>query len=209
MSNDLRGIDVSHYQGSINWTQVAAENVSFCFIKATEGIAYVDPCFGQNWVGSAAAGLWQGAYHFGLASQDPALQAQHFFNTVGPLGPNGLPPVLDLETLDGMSPGEVLSWAQAFLAQTDALFGRSTILYTDPGFWQALQNLPGCAALASRPLWLADYGAQPRVPAPWTAWTFWQYSDGSLNGGTPVAGVAGPVDQDWFSGSPADLAALH
>jgi lysozyme len=205
----IRGIDVSHFQGAIDWSQVAGDGVVFCFIKATQGTSYVDPCFQQNWASSAASGLWQGAYHFGQASQDPIAQAQHFFNTVGTLGPNTLPPVLDLEILDGMGASETLSWALSFLSETDALFGCATVLYTDPGFWQALQNLPGCAVLSSRPLWLADYAAQPRVPAPWRAWTFWQYSDGSLNGGSPVAGVNGAVDQDWFAGSLSDLGALR
>jgi lysozyme len=119
--------------------------------------------------------------------------------------------VLDLETLDGQSPAEVLQWTLAFLSEADALFGRQTMVYTDTGFWQALQALPGCQVLASRPLWLAAYSADPHVPPPWaplSSWTFWQYSDGSTNGGSPVAGVAGAVDQNWFAGSVAQLAAL-
>lgn len=208
MATQTRGIDVSHYQGQINWTAVAGSNVDFCFIKATQGGEYEDPYFMENWAGSGAAGLLRGAYHYGEASSDAATQAQYFFNTVGPLGPKDLPPVLDLETLDGQSPTDVLQWALTFLAEADALFGRQTILYTDAGFWQPLQSLPGSEVLALRPLWLAAYSAQPQVPPPWTEWTFWQYSSGSSNGGVPVAGVDGGVDQDWFAGTAAQLAAL-
>lgn len=211
MSVQTRGIDVSHYQGAIDWGSVAGSGVAFCFIKATEGTSAADPRFQSNWSGSLAAGLRRGAYHFGHAGSDAVAQAKFFHGTVsadGTLGPGDLPPVLDLETLDGQSPASTLQWALAFLTEADALFGRRTLLYTDAGFWQQLAELPGCKALASRPLWLAAYSASPQVPSPWTAWTFWQYSDGTANGGTPVPGVSGPVDQDLFAGTPAQLAAL-
>ena len=199
----LRGIDVSHYQGSINWPQVAGSDVVFCFIKATEGIYVVDPFFKENWAGSAAAGLRRGAYHFGRPGTDAPTQAQQFFATVGALGPNDLPPVLDIETLDGCGAQAVLQWVLDFTAAADALFGRQTMVYTDGGFWQKLVPLLAGEAMASqslgaRPLWLADYAAQPTVPAPWQAWSCWQYSDGTVNGGTLVPGVAGDVDQNWF-----------
>ena len=211
MAVQTRGIDVSHYQGEVDWPSVAGSDVVFCFIKATEGIAYADPLFRANWTGSAAAGLRRGAYHFGHAGSDAVAQARFFYNTVsadGTLGTADLPPVLDLETLDGQSPAEVLQWTLAFLSETDALFGRQTMVYTDAGFWQALQALPGCQVLASRPLWLAAYSAFPHIPPPWSSWTFWQYSDGSANGGTPVPGVMGAVDQNWFAGSVAQLGSL-
>lgn len=211
MTFQTRGIDVSHFQGEIEWPRVASSDVAFCFIKATEGSSYVDPYFQANWSGSAAAGLSRGAYHFGRASNDAIAQAQLFYNTVtadGALGPGDLPPVLDLETLDGQPPVEVLQWTLAFLAKADALFGRRTVVYTGAGFWQSLQDLPGCEVLASRPLWLAAYSAHPQVPPPWSSWTFWQYSDGSANGGSPVPGVMGDVDQDWFAGTVAQLANL-
>lgn len=204
----IRGIDVSHYQGSIAWPTVAQGNVTFCFVKATDGGHNVDPCFKNNWAGSAAAGLPHGAYHFGRPGSDPVAQAQLFFTTVGTLDGSCLPPVLDLETLDGQSPTAALQWALAFLARADALFGRTTMLYTDTGFWQSLASLPGCQVLATRPLWLAAYSAHPKIPAPWSKWTFWQYSDGTSNGGSAVPGVTGNVDQDWFAGTVADLSAL-
>lgn len=202
----IRGIDVSHYQGDVNWPQVAADDVFFCFVKATEGLGVVDPLFSQNWPTCAAAGLTRGAYHFGHPNGDAQAQARLFFKTVGALAPNDLPPALDIETLDGCSPPAVLQWVLDFTQAADALFGRQTVIYTDHGFWQNLASLPRCDQLAVRPLWLADYVASPTVPAPWQAWSCWQYSDGAGNGGTPVAGVAGNVDQNWFQ--QADLQAL-
>ncbi|WP_411882539.1 glycoside hydrolase family 25 protein [Polaromonas sp. YR568] len=205
------GIDVSHYQGAIDWPQVAGGGVVFCFVKATEGIYVVDPFFKENWAGCAGAGLLRGAYHFGRPGTDAQTQAQQFFSTVGTLGPHDLPPVLDIETLNQCSAEDALQWVLDFTAAADTLFGRRTMVYTDDGFWQNLVPIlarePAAArSLAARPLWLADYVADPTVPSPWQAWSCWQYSDGSVNGATPVPGVAGDVDQNWFQ--QADLESL-
>lgn len=202
----LRGMDVSHYQGSINWRQVAGSGVVFCFVKATEGVYLADPFFSENWAGCAAAGLTRGAYHFGRAGSPAEDQAQKFCTTVGALGRNDLPPVLDIETLDGCKPAAVLKWVLDFTAAADALFRRQTMIYTNNGFWKNLASLPGCEPLGQRKLWLADYAEHPSVPAPWQDWSCWQYSDGAANGGTRIHGVAGDVDQDWFQ--PADFQAL-
>jgi lysozyme len=129
---------------------------------------------------------------------DAQAQAQFFFNTVGALASDDLPPVLDIETLDQGSPENALQWVLKFTTAADELFGRQTLIYTDNGFWQQLASLPGSEPLGARPLWLADYVADPAVPAPWKAWSCWQYSDGTVNGGSPVPGVAGDVDQNWF-----------
>jgi lysozyme len=194
----VRGIDVSHYQGKIDWPRVVGSDVVFCFAKATEGAHVVDSFFKDNWAGCAAAGLTRGAYHFGHPGIDAQTQARHFFATVGALGPKDLPPALDIETLDGQTPEQVLRWVLDFTQAADALFGRQTMIYTDNGFWENLASLPGCKPLGARPLWLAAYVKNPTVPAPWQTWSCWQYSNGTLNGGTPVPGVDGDVDQNWF-----------
>lgn len=199
----IPGIDVSHFQGTVDWAQVAASGVGFCFIKATEGTGIADSCFRQNWAGSSAAGLKRGAYHFGHPGMDAQAQAQFFFSTVGALASNDLPPVLDIETLDQGSPENALQWVLDFTAVADELFGRQTLIYTDNGFWKSLAFLPGCAQLAARPLWIADYetGGEPIVPSPWRAWSCWQYSEDHATSAKPlprVPGVNGAVDRDWF-----------
>ena len=93
----LPGIDVSHFQRAVDWTAVAASEIRFCFIKATEGAANVDPRFIQNWRGAGAAGLLRGAYHFFHPTVPAATQAESFIRTVVRLEPGDLPPVLDLE----------------------------------------------------------------------------------------------------------------
>ena len=100
----VRGVDVSSYQGEIDWTTVAAEpNLKFAFLKATEGRSWEDPYFDENWKLTKRAGLRRGAYHFYRPNRDAAEQAT-FFATVVRLEPGDLPPVLDVEKTDGRSP---------------------------------------------------------------------------------------------------------
>src|SRR5262245_48071429 len=91
-----QGLDVSHFQGTVDWPQVAQAGYGFAFIKATDGITYTDPMFAQNWAGAKAAGLLRGAYHFFEADDDPQQQAENFLKTVS-LESGDLPPVLDVE----------------------------------------------------------------------------------------------------------------
>src|SRR4051812_45840051 len=99
----LLGIDVSHYQGKVDWFAVARGNVKFAFAKASEGNLAVDATFRDNWQRMQEAGLFRGAYHFGRPGRDPEAQAALFASVVGALGFRDLPPVLDLEESDGQS----------------------------------------------------------------------------------------------------------
>lgn len=202
----LLGIDVSHYQGKIDWFSVARSTVKFAFAKATEGTGYVDPLFARNWAGIQEAGLFRGAYHFGRPCGDPESQAAHFAAVVGPLGFRDLPPVLDLEQSDKQKASDVLEWARAFMTKAEALFGRKLIVYTGY-FWRGDMGNPNDAFFRERLLWLAAYNSKPVVPASWNQWTFWQYTEGQHNGPYPVAGVP-PCDQDRFEGTEADLEKL-
>ncbi|HVY28914.1 MAG TPA: GH25 family lysozyme [Polyangiaceae bacterium] len=204
----ILGIDVSHYQGSVRWSDVAASDVKFAFAKATEANTAIDATFEQNWRGIQQAGLFRGTYHFGRPAGDPETQAAHFFSVVGQLGFRDLPPVLDLEVADGRSAQQILEWARAFLAKAEALFGRKLMLYTGQ-FWRGPLGNPNDSFFAERALWLAAYTREQSlvVPASWKRWTFWQYTDGSHNEPARVPGVP-PCDQSWFEGSEADLDAL-
>src|SRR5260221_6953313 len=129
------GIDVSHYQGSVRWHDVASSEVRFAFAKASEGSSAVDSYFSENWRGMQEAGLFRGAYHFGRPGSDPETQAVHFQSVVGALGFRDLPPVLDLEAADGHDGQHVLGWARAFVDKAEQLFGRRLIVYTGQ-FWR-------------------------------------------------------------------------
>jgi lysozyme len=182
----LAGIDVSHFQGEVDWRAVAAAGVRFAFVKATEGLDDVDPRFAENWQQSRAAGLLRGAYHFLHPNLDARRQAAHFLAVVT-LDDDALPPALDVEVTDGVERAALTACIETWLATVAAAVGCKPVVYTDPSFWR--DNVG--ANLSSYPLWLACYGPQPEVPASWPTWTFWQHSQSGR-----VDGIAGPVDLD-------------
>jgi len=195
----VRGIDVSHYQGTINWGSVAQAGTAFAFIKATQGVSEVDPQFHTNWGGAQAAGLLRGAYHFFQPGADPHQQAEWFLSVVETL-PGDLPPVLDVEASG--DPSEILSGVQIWLDAVEQATGKAPILYTNPSFWRGL----GAAGygFGRYDLWIAEYGVTtPKVPEGWSAWTFWQFSESGS-----VSGVGGQVDCDVFQGTLPDLQRL-
>ncbi|HWM90365.1 MAG TPA: glycoside hydrolase family 25 protein [Thermoanaerobaculia bacterium] len=196
---DIQGIDVSHFQGTVDWQQVAQAGITFVFAKATEGITYVDPQFHANWAGINTAGLVRGAYHFFLANDDAASQAHLFLATVQ-FSPGDLPPVLDVEVTGGASDAQIWSGVATWLQLVEQATGRQPILYTAPGFWNSHEP---DLSLTRYPLWLADYASQPVLPKGWTSWLFWQHSQSGS-----VSGVTGSVDLDVFSGTLQQLQEL-
>jgi lysozyme len=183
----LPGIDVSHFQGEVDWRAVAAAGMRFAFIKATEGLDDIDPRFAENWQQSGAAGLLRGAYHFLHPNLDAKQQAAHFLSVVT-LDHDALPPALDVEVINGVGPAALAACIETWLETVEAALGCKPVVYTDPSFWR--DNIG--ANLAAYPLWLACYAAQPEVPASWQSWTFWQHSQSGT-----VNGIAGPVDLDF------------
>jgi lysozyme len=202
----LLGIDVSHYQETVDWFAVARGGAKFAFAKATEGNQAVDTMFTRNWSGIQQAGLVRGAYHFAHPGRDAETQAVHFASVVGPLGFNDLPPVLDIEENDGQKPDVVEGWTKAFIDKAESLFGRPVMIYTG-NFWRTgLANTQN-PFFAARGLWLAAYVSKPSIPGAWTAFNFWQYTEGQHNSPAPLQGVK-PCDQNQFDGTEADLRAL-
>ena len=195
----VSGIDVSSYQGTIDWARVAGSGRKFGIAKASEGTGYTDPTFAGNWSGMAKNGMLRGAYHFFRASVDAVAQAQHFVSIVGKLGPNDFT-MLDLEVTDGQSAATVASRALTWLKTVEQMTGKMPIVYTGPSFFQSTLGNP--AGFVAYPLVIANYGVNcPDVPGSWKTWTMWQYSS---TGSVP--GIAGNVDEDTFNG---DLAALQ
>jgi lysozyme len=193
------GIDVSHYQGTVDWQQVAEAGMAYAFVKATQGVSSTDSQFAANWAGVQTAGLLRGAYHFYQPGDDPQQQAEHFLSVVQ-LEPGDLLPVLDIETMGSQTASEIVQGIETWLGTVQAAIGRAPIVYTAPGFWNSL----GTQQFGLYPLWVAEYGVStPKLPAGWTSWAFWQYSESGS-----VAGVAGSVDLDVFQGSPEALRQL-
>ncbi|MES1242741.1 MAG: GH25 family lysozyme [Acidobacteriota bacterium] len=194
--SQAQGIDVSHYQGTVNWTEVAASGVVFAFAKATDGITYVDPQFSVNWPAMLSVGLLRGAYHFYEPADDPTSQAQHYLSNVT-LEAGDLPPVLDVEITGGVSSTQLWSGVATWLQTVQTATGRQPLLYISPGFWS--DNSPD-PTLTGYPLWLADYASTPKLPEGWSTWQFWQHSQTGT-----VPGVSTSVDLDLFNGTLVQL----
>ncbi len=188
------GIDVSHYQGDVDWAAVKAAGITFAFAKATQGTAEVDPKFAQNWAAIKAAGLTRGAYHFFDPGVDAEKQAEHFIATVQ-LEAGDLPPVIDIEVSEGVSAEDIDQDIQIWLTKVAEAYGVTPIIYSDLSFLR--ENL--ASGFGAYPLWIAEYSSTPpTAPGAWKEWLFWQYSQSGS-----VSGVDGNVDRDVFKGTTA------
>ncbi len=187
-----RGIDVSDWQDPVNWQAVANSGMGFAFTKATEGSNFVAETFDSNWRSMKAVGLARGAYHFYRPKHNPQAQAELFLRTVK-LEPDDLPPVLDIETTDGMPKSTIVSGITQWLQIIEQQTGRQPIVYTYPYTWEMFGNP---TSFSDYPLWIAHYTTayEPLIPAGWDGWTFWQYTDRGQ-----VSGIAGGVDVNWFN----------
>ncbi len=198
----IHGIDVSKYQYSIAWSEVKAMKVKdvqpgFAFIKATEGIGSADPQFRRNWKRSKEAGMVRGAYHFFIASKDGRMQAENFIDKVE-LKPGDLPPVLDIEQLNGVPAAEMRKEVKKWLSIAETHYGITPIIYTNADFYN---NYLG-NEFDNYPLWVAHY-YEPYQPRISRNWLFWQHSDeGRVNG------ILSPVDFNVFNGDSASFKLL-
>jgi lysozyme len=180
------GIDVSHYQGEVDWAAVAEGGVRFAFIKATDGVDDTDPRLAQNWAGAKAAGILRGGYHFFRPNLDAQRQAAHFLSVVA-MDDMTLPPALDVEITEGLDRAALEGAIRTWLGAVQSALGCKPVVYTDPSFW----TNSVAADFSEYPLWLACYAEKPEVPVPWQTWTFWQHSDAGT-----LKGIAGQVDLD-------------
>lgn len=194
----LVGIDVSHFQGQVDWNRVAEDGVNFVFIKASQGIHTVDPQYRRNWRETATHDLPRGVYHYLDPAVDPSLQAEHFTKTTG--GEFGsFPPVIDIEAFEDRDAEEVSHILRRFIEVIENKFACKPIIYTSPNFWDKLHDYE----FGSYQLWLADYGKKPKLPDGWSRWTIWQYESDGV-----VAGINGHVDKSVFHGSRKKLISM-
>lgn len=194
----VHGVDVSRWQGDIDWTTLRKNGANFAFIKATEGIDHVDDAFRKNWDAAAEAGVPRGAYHFFYWCRTARDQAAWFIRNV-PKVKGALPPVLDVEwnahsqtCKHRPDRADVLEKMQVFLDALERHYGQRPIIYTSPDFYD--DNLRG--QFKNYPFWLRSVAAHPREVYDDRDWVFWQYS------GTGRAdGVDEHVDLNVFNGS--------
>lgn len=196
------GIDISRYQTDIEWDKIKVltdaqgrstnsvnqakdiRNVSYVFIKATEGNSFKDKYFKKHWKNAKKSGIRRGAYHFFRSSKDAETQARHFIRTVGELSADDLPPVLDIETIHkGCSYKTLNDKALTWLKTVENHYGRKPIVYSSASF---INDILCKEIKENYPIWVAHYGA----PAPRCArWHIWQFADDAV-----VYGIDGYVD---------------
>ncbi|MEQ8909354.1 MAG: GH25 family lysozyme [Vicingaceae bacterium] len=194
----LRGIDVSHYQGRVNWDEVKSAGMHFGIAKATQGESYVDPEFTRNWKAIEAANLYRGSYHFYVAEDSPEKQADFFVKTVKDFGMHHLPPALDLEG-SGIGKLKVDQYQKnvfQWLSIVEQELGIRPMIYTNRPFAnQYLNN----KEFDKYHLWVAEYGAsKAKLPGIWIrkGWSGWQFTSHDS-----LIGVNGSVDESKFLSS--------
>ncbi|WP_373414543.1 GH25 family lysozyme [Ensifer aridi] len=196
----VHGVDVSRWQGDIDWVKLRTQGANFAYIKATDGGDHLDPMFKKNWRRAQAAGLKRGAYHFFYWCRTAGEQADWFIRNV-PREPDALPPVIDVEWNGESSckrrpsPERVREKMQVFMDKLERHYGQRPIIYTAPDFYR--DNLKG--AFPNHPFWLRSVAAHPSKVYPGRKWLFWQYSGSGLS-----HGVDGRIDLNVFNGGEED-----
>ncbi len=196
----VKGMDVSSYQGNVDWSSAYSSGARFAYIKATEGNYYINSYFAQQYNGSYNVGMIRGSYHFANpSSSSGANQAQYFVSHGGGWSKDGktLPGALDIEwdpygsACYGLSQSAMASWISDFATTYHSLTTRWPVIYTATSWWS--QCVGTSLNLSSTdPLWVAHYASSVgTLPYPWTVYTFWQFADTGTF----------PGDQDLFNGS--------
>lgn len=198
----VHGIDISHYQGEIDWEQLAANRAGrfplhFVFLKATEGGDYGDDTFAYNFDQARSHGFIRGAYHYFLPQTDARKQADFFIRTVQ-LSQGDLPPVLDVETTGRKSVAELQAGVRVWLDEVEAYYGVKPILYTSYKFKQRYLS---DSIFNTYPYWIAHYYVDSvRYQG---TWHFWQHTDVGT-----VSGIREKVDLNVFNGTLEELRSM-
>ncbi len=196
------GIDVSRYQGAIDWQQIANADVKFAYIQISRSLTDLDVRFDYNWKRAKEVGILRGAYQRFQPDQDVIGQANVFLNKLGPFQAGDLPPLLDVEDDGGLSPTVIAQKVRQWIDHVEPRVGVKPIIYTGFYFWR---DKVGSADFSAYPLWIANYSATcPLVPDKWTRWAFHQYSSNAVLPGI----TANTVDVNKFNGTLAELKAL-
>ena len=194
----VHGIDASHYQSFIDWGAVAEQGIHFAFVKATEGATHSDSLFCYHWSEMERTGIKRGAYHFYRPTVSAEKQAENFSRLVE-MQYGDLPPVLDVETLEGVSKIDLINGMRTWLYLIEIRYSIKPIIYTNLKFYNKI--LAG--HFDDYPLWIARYGLREPILASGHNWHFWQYGDRGR-----LKGINGDVDFNVFNGTHLDLERL-
>lgn len=202
------GIDVSRYQGDVDWATVKASGMAdYCWVKISEGNTFLDKSLERNMKGARAAGVPVGGYHFARPDlhTDPTKEVKNFVDNC-PVEPGDLRPVLDFETAENHTPDSIREWVVEFLKQAEAGFGIKPIVYT--GGNMVKYALKGdTTGMDNHTLWHALYskkalrkGISKSRLGGWDEWRIWQWT-----GTGTIDGIKGDVDRNWLTGGSEGL----
>jgi lysozyme len=177
----VRGLDVSHHQGTIDWNLLAHNGIQFAYMKASEGATFRDNRFSRNWAGARKAGIVPGAYHYYSLCVPPALQAANFLASAPPSATPALPPAVDLEFAGNCSrkptPAAFQADLHVFLDSVQAAWKRPVVLYVTSDFYPYVEG-----KFNGNPLWVRSIFGRPSFEG-FGQWQFWQYANrGRLDG---------------------------
>lgn len=193
----VKGFDVSHHQGEINWKRISPQHYQFVYLKATEGGDFRDRKFQDNWLEARERGLHVGAYHFYRLCRDGDVQADNFIATV-PNKPDALAPVIDLEydnqCINHYTQEQLLRHIKTMHDRLYQHYGKPPIFYVSRTFY----NIVLIGHFKKTPIWLREYHAQPKLKDQ-RDWLFWQYSSRGK-----IKGINKPVDLNVYAGSAKD-----
>lgn len=194
----VHGVDVSRWQGDIDWVKLRRQGANFAYIKATEGDDHTDSMFNHNWKAAEKAGIPRGAYHFFYWCSKAELQADWFIRHV-PKDKGALPPVIDVEWNSHSrtckhrpSRAMVLTKMKIFMKKVERHYGQKPIIYTAPDFYA--DNLKG--EFRNHSFWLRSVAAHPKKKYPGRDFAFWQYSGTGLSASHDTQ-----IDLNVFNGS--------
>lgn len=195
MKYEVKGLDVSHYQGDVDWKTVAeTEKYQFVYMKATEGNDFTDDTFMQNWEGAKDNGFLTGAYHFFSARSTGEQQADHFISVV-PKEAATLPPVIDIEIALTHDPAIIAQELMTMIEKLEQTYTKKPVLYVTYDTY----NKYIAGGFAGYDIWIRDIVKFPTLKGKQN-WLLWQYSNRGR-----VDGIDAYVDINAFKGSQADF----
>ena len=191
-SNIYDGIDVSGWQGNIDYSEVASSGIEIVYMKASEGTSFVDPYFNQNYTNAKANGLKVGFYHYLTArsNSEAVAEANFFVSTISGMTPD-CRLAMDFESFGNLSAEEINEIGLTFMQTVESLSGKEMVIYSDTS---NASNIFG-GGLTNYPLWVAQYEVEEPTPnGNWDSWVGWQYTDAG-----EISGIYGYVDRDRFT----------
>ncbi len=197
----IRGVDLSHYQGNIDWTVLSEQGIDFAYIKATEGSSHEDSQFQKNWSEASATDLRIGAYHFFSFESSGLTQAENYISKVCEVD-NMLPPAVDVEPYGqyvelASDNTTVLENLRLWLQTIENYYGVKPIIYTTQAYYDTIQS-----HFSEYDIWIRSVFTAPSKKI---SWKIWQYSNRMRVDG--YYGDERYIDMNAFSGTKEEFEA--